>query len=627
MKSLRVKKVRPASSVQAQFLAACWQGGTFAGFQFFCENCLKVRAPSKGTWHYVPLVLNEEQETFAQAFIQKRLAGKKARFIVLKARKLGLSTLIQALGMWYGAFTDGWKTKTIAHQMSSTVEIGAISVNMASRLPEGVKDYIAPEFRKGKLVWTSGSEITVETQKSENQARGGTPSLLHMSEVAFWDENRKDGSAEGTMTALFGALEEEDGGASTAVVIETTANGVGGTFHTRWIAALRPESEWVPFFFPWQNAQKHQLEDVSESDAALTSVLRDGTVSRDAKIRQVLDAGMGPLIDEEWARRAADFSLSVAQLRWAVAKAEEMGSIQKFDQEYPMSADLAFISSGRLVLDTMTLKKLVGTVTQPAMKTGLLTFQPQPEVPGMPLKWADLDSASNVGEVWWWWRLPERTWRGRYSVGVDPSMGSGKDRACISVKDLVLNEQVAEFYCEHTTPDVLAKQAMIVGSMFGDAILVIEINGPGNVVVNDCLKAGYPLVYRRAIIESNLGGEMSWMRQFGVYMDERNRTMVVDGLVRGLKEGTHVLRSHRALEEFRTFRFDAKGKPDHEKGKHSDAIMGAGLAEYGRAQAGDLEQVDAVTGEMLREVPSLADLRERWSSSGRRRDPYFGDRV
>lgn len=626
MKSLKIKKVRPASDVQRQFMAACWRGGTFEGFRFFSENCLKVRAPFGGTWRYVPLVLNEEQETFARAFIAKRLEGKKARFIVLKARKLGLSTLIQALGMWYGAFTEGWKTKTIAHQMSSTVEIGAISVNMSAKLPEGVKDYIAPEFRNGKLVWASGSEITVETQKSENQARGGTPSLLHMSEVAFWDENRKDGSAEGTMTALFGALEEEDGGASTAVVIETTANGVGGTFHTRWIAAQRPESEWVPFFFPWQNAQKHQLQDGSASDAELSSILRDPLVSRDAKIRQVLDAGLGPSVDLEWAQRAADFALSVAQLRWAIGKTEEMGSIQKFDQEYPMSAELAFISSGRLVLDTMTLKKVVASVMAPAMKGGHLVGVPQPAMSDAPLKWADVDAASGVGESWWWWRLPERTWRGRYSVGVDPSMGSGKDRACISVKDLMLNEQVAEFYCEHTTPDVLAAQAMMVGHMYGDAILVIEINGPGNVVVNDVLKAGYPAVYRRAIIESNLGGEMSWVRQFGVYMDERNRTMIVDGLVRGLKEGTSLVRSHRALEEFRTFRFDAKGKPDHEKGKHSDAIMAAGHAEYGRGQAGDMEQVDSVTGTPLREVPSLRDLRERWNSGVGRADPYFGNR-
>ena len=109
-------------------------------------------------------------------------------------------------------------------------------------------------------------------------------------------------------------------------------------------------------------------------------------------------------------------------------------------------------------------------------------------------------------------------------------------------------------------------------------------------------------------------------------MDERNRTMIVDGLVRGLKEGTSLVRSHRALEEFRTFRFDAKGKPDHEKGKHSDAIMAAGLAEYGRGQAGDMEQVDSVTGTPLREVPSLRELRERWNSGVGRADPYFGNR-
>lgn len=626
MKSTKVQKVPPASPVVRQFLARCWEGGTFEGFEFFCANVMKVRAGGEGSWKYVPLELNEEQASFARLFIEKRLRKEKIRIIVLKARKLGISTVVQALALWYGSFTEAWKTKTIAHILESTETIGKISVDAVERFPEAVKPYLAPNFRNKKLVWTSGSEITVETQRSENQSRGSSPSLLHMSEVAFWDEGRKDGSAEGTMTALLGSLEEEGGGAATAVVIETTANGVGGTFHSRWLNALRPGSEWVPLFYPWQTASKHQIEDVSQKDRDVTSVLLDPTASRDTKIRVLLNANLSNLLTEEWARRAADFRLTVGQLRWAMNKADELGSIQRFDQEFPMSADLAFISSGRMVLDTETMKHVMTTVKEPALRTGILFEIPRASS-GHALTFADIQAASGTGETWFWWRTPEPGWAGRYALGTDASNASGQDFACISVMDLLLNEQVAEFYCSTTTPDVLARQAIMAGTMFGMALIAPEINGAGTVVVNDLLREGYPNVYRRAIIESEAGGEASWVRQFGVYMDERTRTMVIDGVVRGLRSGTHVVRSERMLNEFRTFRFDGKGKPDHEKGKKSDAIFGYGLAEYGRSQAGELRRTQDDEAVERTGALTLGQLRDAWSRAKRYEDRYFGGRL
>jgi hypothetical protein len=630
MKSLRKTSVPPLSEAGARFLAACWQGGTFEGFEFFCRHCLLVRSPDKTVWKYVPLELNDEQILLAKAFLMERAAGRKVRYIILKARKLGISTLIQAFGMWFGSFTSGWKTKTVGQLEEPTKEIAQIGVNMAARLPEAVRPYIQPTFRNGKLIWlSSGSEVTVETQRSDDKSRGGTPSLLHMSEVAFWDAGRKGGSAESTMAALFGSLEEEDGGGSTAVFIETTANGIGGTFHTRWMKAHKKGSEWRPFFFPWQTASKHQLQDKTIADERLTSALRSLELTRDEKIAAVLAAGMGDHVTAEWAERAADFTLSTAQLRWAIAKADELGGMKVFDQEYPMSAELAFISSGRMVLDTPTMRKVVDSIRDPALKTGLLAVQPVPMHADADLKWSDVDEASGQGDTWHWWALPVPGWRGRYSVGVDPSMGSGQDHGCIWVKDLMLNEQVAEFYCSETVPDILAIQAMIVGRMYGDAVLCIEINGPGNVVVNDCLKAQYPNIYRRAVIESELGGEASWVRQFGVYMDESSRIKIVDGLVRGLRDGTSVVRSERMLDEFSTFRFDAKGKADHQKGAHSDAIMAGGLAEFGRRQAGEMEQVDASSAAAAVVVArrTIGMMRESSAHRRPRTDPYFGNRA
>ena len=45
----------------------------------------------------------------------------------------------------------------------------------------------------------------------------------------------------------------------TMVIIESTANGVGGEFHQQWLRAVRGESEFVPLFFPWWEHQEYRL--------------------------------------------------------------------------------------------------------------------------------------------------------------------------------------------------------------------------------------------------------------------------------------------------------------------------------------------------------------------------------
>lgn len=618
------------SAIERELLR-CWQGGTFEGFRYFCEVALLVRTGSaEGDWNYVPLVLNEEQERFARAVISARLEQRKVRFIILKARKLGLSTVVQALAVWYGSWVEAFRTKTLAHQQSATDEIGLIAEEMLSRMPERLKPYLGGRKNKGVLVWENGSKITVETQRSSEQSRGGTPSFLHISELAFWDEGRRAGSAERTLTALFGSIEEGSGGSAVMVVIETTANGVSGAFYDRWMDAQNPGSEWTPFFFPWQTATKHQIPDKTPEEVALSRLIRDLGLSRDERISGVMASSAAGSVGQEWAERAVDNGLTCGQLRWAMAKAGELGDMKTFDQEYPMSAELAFVSSGRAVLDTIAARWVKGTVTKPACRSGLLRSRPYTPLSAADASdmgwspWLEVERVSSPGDAWYFWKAPEIGWTGRYVVGVDSSYGSGKDHAAIHVKDVLRNEQVAEFYSKTTAADVLAEQASLVGYWYGTALIVPELNGSGAVVVKDLWTARYPRIYRRMVSESDGGRDNEWGMQFGVYMDDRTRTVLVSTLVAGLKSATHRVFSSRLALEFETFRFDAKGKPDHAKGRFSDAIMAAGLAEHGRDQAGEM-MLQEVKRDVEVEVDSVSARRSRMRAP--RGDRFFGNRA
>src|SRR5690606_22391893 len=72
------------------------------------------------------------------------------------------------------------------------------------------------------------SRITVDTAGNTAAGRSTTPQWLHCSEVAFWPNARE------TMLSLMQAVAK---GPGSMVVIESTANGVGGYFHTEWLRA------------------------------------------------------------------------------------------------------------------------------------------------------------------------------------------------------------------------------------------------------------------------------------------------------------------------------------------------------------------------------------------------------
>ena len=46
-----------------------------------------------------------------------------------------------------------------------------------------------------------------------------------------------------------------------------------------------------------------------------------------------------------------EYHLTPPQVRWALSKCEEQGTLERFDEEYPLSPEHAFLASGRPVLE------------------------------------------------------------------------------------------------------------------------------------------------------------------------------------------------------------------------------------------------------------------------------------
>ena len=80
------------------------------------------------------------------------------------------------------------------------------------------------------------------TAGSPEAGRGTTPTIAHLSEVAFWQHDEK------ILAGLFQGISEAPG---TEGILESTANGATGEFYRLWRGALEGENEYLPIFLPW----------------------------------------------------------------------------------------------------------------------------------------------------------------------------------------------------------------------------------------------------------------------------------------------------------------------------------------------------------------------------------------
>jgi hypothetical protein len=201
------------------------------------ENYIRhFRIEDRRSAQLVPFVLNPVQAKLRAIIDRKLEAGEPVRLIILKSRRMGVSTLIQATYAHLAFTTFRFTARTGAHHHAASSTLHKMTEQMWRFLP----DPLRPE----KVVGHQGRvlELATESELSTFTAKGGggdgvgrsmAARAIHASEVAFWD----DGA--GTMAALKQIVPDEPG---TFVIQESTAQGIGDYFHSECLRAMNGES-------------------------------------------------------------------------------------------------------------------------------------------------------------------------------------------------------------------------------------------------------------------------------------------------------------------------------------------------------------------------------------------------
>lgn len=276
----------------------------------------------------VPFAPNDEQDEFFHSL--------HTRNAILKARQLGFSTLMQILALDQCLFNCDFEANVIADTLPNAIKLFRKATFAYDKLPDFIQAaYPLKKRTDSEMIWKNGSVFATGTS-----ARGGTPLLLHVSEMGKIAKKYPEKARE-IVTGAFEAVPLNG-----VIVVESTAEGNGGEFFDLCDSGRKKkeagesltELDFKLHFFPWFQRPEYAI---SAPDLRISAA------------------------DEKYFREVqakARVKLSTEQRAWYVKKQEVLKKDMK--REYPATIKEAFEQAieGAVYGDEMTLLRERGRI-------------------------------------------------------------------------------------------------------------------------------------------------------------------------------------------------------------------------------------------------------------------------
>lgn len=451
--------------------------------------------------------------------IEKRQReGKPVRVRILKARQLGYSTLIEAIIYAFVSRREGFKALVIADDDDGSAKL----FSMNKLFHEKLDPLFRPDLKKSNEIALEfqglNSRIDIDTARNKNAGRGDTYQIIHKSESSRFPYPKE------VNLGIANSVPDLPG---TMIFDESTANGMNH-FYDDWNRSVRGEDGFDTLFVPWFIEDGYAMPLYPGFARTAEEIEYVKSVEDQAK-------SIGVVISDE-------------QLQWRrFAIAHKCGgSLDLFKQEYPSSAEEAFLASGRPRFDISTLRKLKASAKKPIRQHGLLDIYAEP------------DPLAN------------------YTLGCDTSEGliTG-DKSSV----IIINCKTFSVDAEYNgllAPDILANYLEDWANLYNKALAVIEINNHGLATVNELKHTYFNIYYRKTFDKTS----NEWKESIGWKTDMRTKHLMVDQLDQALRSNLQVP-SHGIIDELFSFVYNDDGTTTASQGKHDDRVIGLALAVQG----------------------------------------------
>lgn len=517
----------------------------FEDFAFYAKHCIKIRTKQG---KIAPLVLNRVQVRFLAKVLDQLARYGRVRMVVLKARQQGLSTVISALQYWWLSQRKAQKGLVMAHESDSTTTLFDMYRRVHDNVPAIVRPSTKHSSRTELVFGELDSALRVATAGGRGVARGETLTFAHLSEVAFWPAT----FANTNFNGLVQAVPDEDG---TFIFLESTAQGVTGKFYEMYQGADRNDHLWngyEVFFSAW-------FESAEYREPATADFQR--TPEEAELVKLYFDQGL----------------TSNDQLAWRRKKVSTNG-LELFKQEYPSTAEEAFLSTGRPIFNNDYVTDRLRTPTQPITLKAVEEAYDEKTNRPLPLRILREDPR---GELKVYRELDPAE---SYTIGADVGMGlrqgiKGRKDGDPSVAQ-ILDSQMRQcaVWRGLCHPDVFAKILETLGYHYNSATIAPERNNHGLVTCVALRDLNYPYLYTDQV-EGTLEPDKDTIK-LGFFTSEATKPLIIDKLRALDRERDIEINDETTLKEMKTFVVTENGKMEAEGGTHDDCVMALAIACY-----------------------------------------------
>lgn len=402
--------------------------------------------------------------------------------------------------------------------------------------------------------------MTIMTAQTAIAGRGGRCTFLHLSEAAFFP------IGGGAFTSLFNSVPDDP---DTTIFVESTAYGkvgIGQAFYEFWEAAQRGDTEFCAIFLTWLDdphcrraPEGIKFADCNEDEKDIISLVacRD-KCERCTKCFKALSC--------------------IAWRKWAIPNLCQ-GKVDKFRQEYPITAEEAFYASTAQAYEREELRyarecinnapePLIGRLTQELDGYGnaiknKATFVPDPRSP------------LTI------WSLPQQTYS--YYLGADCARGlantddarirEGKDYAALALYCGQTGEQCLR-YSAKIGPEPLAALIFVICSYYNNAMASIELTGNLGLWAQSVLRDRYKYrnFYRWKGRDDRMPDGYSISKSIGFEMNSRTRPLILEMFRGGLQSKRLIPRDPLLLQQMEATEMSA-GKWEVPERVHDDIMV------------------------------------------------------
>lgn len=413
-------------------------------------------------------------------------------------------------------------------------------LNAAIKLPALVKD------TERWVRWANESSVLVHTAGNVDVARSAPFNWVILSEAGFY----RDLGA-----VMTGLMQRIPNSPDSGLIVESTANGMGGDFYDLCRLAMDPRRRtgWEFLFFAWWEHPEYRLKP---------------------------DPGFKLMRDE--LAELQKYNLHVDQIAWRRRQIETAceGKIERFRQEFPANPEEAFQSTGRTIFDLKAIARMPEIREAPRGRLDVVDL-------GIEKRVQFLQSEDGRGELVVY-HVPRKA--GRYIIGVDHAEGidpgakkgaggSDPDFCSATVMDADTGEEVAKLK-ERYEPSPWAHRIYWLGRFYNWAFICPEQKAVGKAVIGHLLShdddhPAYPqeLIYARQRDPSDR--RTALLQELGYETNVVNRPILISNLDNAVRSGAIKVHDPETLQQLREFVRKPNGR---EEGLgHDDDVFGLAL--------------------------------------------------